>query len=592
MSANNSTSCDFMRPELHHGGRSQFLARYEDLAGKAMSRPPKQRGNFHERLLSYIADTKNLKAAWDRLKRKDSQGAGPDGRTFADFTRQEALELIRKLSQLLLDGTYHHGRFRLARIPKHLGSSKKREIWIANVADRVVARATAQILAPLFEATLPKTTFCRRGHGRLRAIATAKVLTQERNVTTWITQDLTDAFPSVPKQRLLQIVSKFVGNEQVTSLVANLIENEGQSGIPAGSPIASLLLTLYVHQTIARIWQSRHPQVPILVYLDDFLLLAGANESLDVLFRDLEQIANSAGFKLKYTQCDAVTDLNCASANWLGYTVTKRGGDLGIRVAWTDDEAECKRRYLARFINLHSHPDAVLLAPKLIDQIVAQASPAFRASNVDESTHSLLAVAIEAGFEELPTKSSIRRRWQEHHDRWCCLVEPIENRNLPPSQRPSKDAKPVTIYTDGCCLGKSGVGGWAYCIVKRGKRVKRVRGGLKQATNNRAELLAAIRALESLRMPSLVRLYTDSRYVAHGICLLPQWRERGWRAGLGRRKRDLKNLDLWRRVYELCGQHEVLAEWIRGHSGCPHNEWCDQQAQAIARLTQSACASG
>jgi ribonuclease HI len=552
-----------------------------------MSRPPNKRGDFHDQLLGFIADPRNLKAAWNHLKRKDSQGAGPDGHTFADYTRQQAWELICELSKLLLDGKYRHGPFRRARIPKHPGSSKKREIWIANVVDRVVSRAAAQILAPLFESMYSDMIFCRRGRGRLLAIATAKVRSEQGNVETWITQDLTNAFPSVPKKRLMDVVRKFVGNDEVNSLVADLIDKEGRNGIPAGSPITSVLLTLYVHHAIYRPWMARHPDVPLLTYLDDFLLLPGPAENIDGLGRDLEQIVNTAGFQLKYSASEATNRLRSGEASWLGYKVSKDDGDIRIRVAWADDPTACEKRYHGRLIQFHSHPDAVLLAPKVIDQIIAQAAPAFPNTDVDAAIWSLLAVAKRAGFVEMPSVSSIREHWTAHHMRWCYLLESLTDKTLPPALLNDPRARTLVIHTDGCCLGRSGVGGWAFRIHESGKPVESKRGGLAKTTSNRAELIAVIRALELLSEPCQVQFVTDSQYVARGLRRLQERRDAGWRSQTGRRYRALRNVDLWCRLYEASIRHQIVAKWIRGHSGNPENEWCDRHAKAAARKHRS-----
>jgi ribonuclease HI len=583
MSDKESTSCEFTQPQLHSSRFDKFLCWYEQLARRAMSQPPGKRGDFHRQLLKYIADCRNLRAAWQHLRRKNSQGAGPDGRTFADFTRQESWDLISELSKLLLTGEYRHGPFRKVRFAKHLGSSKKRDIWIANVADRVVARATSQILAPLFEAYLPDTTFCRKGHGRLRAIAKAKLLSQANNVETWITQDLTDAFPSVPKRRLLDIVTKFVGNDKVAAVVSNLIENDGHNGIPAGSPISSVLLTFYVHQTIVRQWQARHPHVPLLMYLDDMLLLPETEGQIESLHRDLAQITTSAGFKLKYTNSEATANLNYERATWLGYKTIRSGNELKIQVPWENESTACRTRYLSHFIRLHNHPDAVLLAPKLVSQIVSQASPIFPGSNTKTAIRSILSIAQEAGFEELPSVSALHHQWQANHSRWCNLLETMEDKTVPPITLPEPQRKPWVIYTDGCCLGKTKIGGWAFGIWYEGVRAKVKRGGLAQTTSSRAELISVVRALESIAKTSRVKLFTDSQYVWRGMQLMYKWREAGWRLTTGSRHNSINNLDLWRRIYELRQKHQVETFWIRGHSKIRRNELCDRHAKAAAR---------
>ena len=137
--------------------------------------------------------------------------------------------------------------------------------------------------------------------------------------------------------------------------------------------------------------------------------------------------------------------------------------------------------------------------------------------------------------------------------------------------------KAVTAYTDGACRGNPGPGGWG-AILRYGGTVRELRGGERRTTNNRMELMAAIEALGALKEPCQVALYTDSRYVRDGITLwLPDWRRRGWRT---RAKKPVKNKELWVRLDELAGRHEVAWHWVKGHAGDPGNE----RADALANL--------
>lgn len=129
----------------------------------------------------------------------------------------------------------------------------------------------------------------------------------------------------------------------------------------------------------------------------------------------------------------------------------------------------------------------------------------------------------------------------------------------------------VTIYTDGGCSPNPGTGGWAAILMHRDAS-KEISGGEGNTTNNRMELTAAVRALESLKRPCCAVLFTDSQYLKQGITAwLPSWKRRGWQ----RRGGQLKNIDLWQRLDQLTQVHEVEWRWIAGHSGDIHNERCD-----------------
>ena len=136
----------------------------------------------------------------------------------------------------------------------------------------------------------------------------------------------------------------------------------------------------------------------------------------------------------------------------------------------------------------------------------------------------------------------------------------------------------VEIFSDGACRGNPGPGGWGALLRTKGAKgaEKELWGGEPDTTNNRMELTAAIRALEALKRPSRVRLYTDSQYVLKGISeWIRDWKRRGWRtAG----KKPVKNIDLWQQLDELAARHEVEWHWVKGHAGHPENERADQLA--------------
>lgn len=138
------------------------------------------------------------------------------------------------------------------------------------------------------------------------------------------------------------------------------------------------------------------------------------------------------------------------------------------------------------------------------------------------------------------------------------------------------DRKQVTIYTDGGCDPNPGPGGYGVVLLHAGKR-RELAGGFRLTTNNRMELLAAITGLAALRTRCEVTLHSDSRYLVDAMARgwVRSWQARGWRrAGQG----PIANRDLWERLIELTGKHEVAFRWVRGHAGVPENERCDELA--------------
>jgi ribonuclease HI len=143
----------------------------------------------------------------------------------------------------------------------------------------------------------------------------------------------------------------------------------------------------------------------------------------------------------------------------------------------------------------------------------------------------------------------------------------------------------VRIHTDGACKGNPGRGGWG-ALLQFGDHERELFGGEAHTTNNRMELTAVIRALEALKRPCRVDVYTDSEYVKNGITeWLPAWKRRGWKTA---DRKPVKNIDLWQALDALAAQHEVRWHWVRGHAGHDGNE----RADALANRGAAAARAG
>ena len=140
----------------------------------------------------------------------------------------------------------------------------------------------------------------------------------------------------------------------------------------------------------------------------------------------------------------------------------------------------------------------------------------------------------------------------------------------------------IEIYTDGACRGNPGPGGWA-ALLRKGEYEKEISGAETLTTNNRMELTAVIRALETLKQPVAARLYTDSQYVRRGITeWLVAWKARGWRTA---DRKPVKNQDLWEQLEAASARHRIEWRWVPGHAGVPGNERVDRLAnEAIDAL--------
>ena len=133
----------------------------------------------------------------------------------------------------------------------------------------------------------------------------------------------------------------------------------------------------------------------------------------------------------------------------------------------------------------------------------------------------------------------------------------------------------VDIYTDGACSGNPGPGGWA-AILKKGEIEKEISGAEAMTTNNRMELTAAIKALEELKRPCAVTLYSDSRYLVDSVTKgwVFSWQKKNWI----KQGKSVPNTDLWLRLLGLLETHEVRFVWVKGHASNPYNNRCDELA--------------
>ena len=143
----------------------------------------------------------------------------------------------------------------------------------------------------------------------------------------------------------------------------------------------------------------------------------------------------------------------------------------------------------------------------------------------------------------------------------------------------------IEVFADGACKGNPGIGGWG-AIIRLGVHEKEIYGAEQHTTNNRMELMSAIKALDMIKIPSSVKVYSDSQYVVRGISeWISGWKRRGWKTADGS---PVKNVELWQQLDALTEKHQVEWQWVKGHAGHPGNERADALAnKGITELRAS-----
>lgn len=136
--------------------------------------------------------------------------------------------------------------------------------------------------------------------------------------------------------------------------------------------------------------------------------------------------------------------------------------------------------------------------------------------------------------------------------------------------------KEITIYTDGACSGNPGPGGYG-CVLRYNKNRRELSGGFRKTTNNRMEIIAAVKGLESLKYPCRIELYSDSKYLVNAIekGWAKRWKANNW---MRTKTEEAKNPDLWEKMLDLCSIHQIKFIWVKGHASNEENNRCDELA--------------
>lgn len=365
-------------------------------------------------LCDWIADTRTLRQARDYLARRGGRAPGPDGVRYRDLNDRETWQWMRFCRAELRGGKYQPGQEKVVDVPKASGSGT-RPLVLQNITDRVVQRAAVEILQPLLDPLFDARSFgFRPGRGVRHALAAADATAAGSGAWWWVTADITTAFQAVPVARLLQVVRHYLPDDGLLDWIGRMLSGSQLAGLRQGGPLSPLLLNLYLHHVLDRWWRKSFPDVALVRYADDLLLLCRSEAEALAAHVALERRLRDVGMPLK-PAAEAVRDLsNARPARWLGFRIVRGKDRLRIRLggsAWSN-----LRRRLGR---AHKAPNAPLAAEAVIRGWLGSVGPAYVEARFDRAYPRLVKTAAADGFEEIPSREEVRQWWQAGYARWC-----------------------------------------------------------------------------------------------------------------------------------------------------------------------------
>jgi hypothetical protein len=282
-------------------------------------------------LPKFIADDRNLRVAWDHLCEHGGRSVGPDEVDLLSIPESRIWPWLKWTGSLLKSGEYRATveDERICRISKGPGRGE-RALAVQNHLHRLVQKAALQVLDPLLDPKLDDRCFGGRlGRGPHMALATAEWMLYAEGLGTWITEDLRDAYCCVPIPRLLQILAKHIPDVATMKLIKRMLAGSRTPGLRQGGALSPLFLAIYLDVVVVRKWRKLHPDIPLLLFVDDILLMCRSADEAREARQSLIKLLNGTGMRLKYSEKESLRYLNAAvQAKWLGFQIRKESGRL------------------------------------------------------------------------------------------------------------------------------------------------------------------------------------------------------------------------------------------------------------------------
>jgi len=404
--------------DSHHGRYPDFLRRYQASVAAVATRAPLALGEFHRQIVDRIADPRNLRVAWDRLASVGGEAPGPNGIRFDDIDQSDIWPILHSLSDWILASRYVTGVPRKVKVPKSSGRGF-REIAVLDIEDRVVHRAIVQIIQPLIDPLFDERSFGGRPRRSCwHALQCADRIVQQSGGATWIVDDIQAAFDHVPINRTLDVVRKWFKDNAVCQLIGHAIHNKTKKGLLQGSPLSPLLMNLYLDHFLDRQWRECFPDVPLLRYLDDIIIICPARHDPVQFYAGLRQLVRNAGLSLKGDELKSIRYLDSGqTATWLGFEISLNDERLVARVP-ADPSANWYQKLRDALSICHRRPNAPLRAQDTIRYMLEYLGPCFPHSDCKAIYRLVAATAKQFAFEEIPSRVEFTSAWEASFHRY------------------------------------------------------------------------------------------------------------------------------------------------------------------------------
>ncbi len=409
---------DNRRADRHDYSPQEWLQRHEAICREAVTHGKAGIALVTPHLFARASDDRNLICAWDYVAARSGLTPGVDGLTLLTL-RNDKYAHIRGLRDAIRRNDYKHSETKLILIRKKNGQGKRR-IHVPTVIDRIVQRGLVQILQPLLDPQFHENSMgYRPKRGPLLALASAESLIAEGR-TVVITEDLKNAFECVPQDRLIDILRKHLDEPGIINLLERVVRSPGGIGIRQGGALSPLLLNVYLHQVLDRVWSRRFPSVPLLRYADDLALFCESAEQASTARTSLEKLITSAGFSFKAVEKSTTRELSKGEAvTWLGYWIRWTDDKLDVRIstrAWRALQARIDDIVTERDSGGSDDSDRTLqhVVTKWIDQI----GPAYQLNRINRCIEKINIELAAVGWKKPIVVETFKQAWRYAYTRW------------------------------------------------------------------------------------------------------------------------------------------------------------------------------